>query len=238
MEINSRNSVSFTSFNNPIKPFKVMTRHGEVCFREVNYRFRPHNGFYRKLATFFIDIFADTSSHPFWKSLRKPLSNKPVYEEYINDDMKKYKLSLSNNDTTILIGRDKKKNIVAALYSKQLKESMILRDFETLYLDSIAVDKNYRGDNLGKIMLQKLCESSKNKFTDIFLVAYKEAMGFYQKNGFSFLNIFRPEEQFVISEMAKVRIDYPEYSEFMSKKLNDFEPANWCYRIQRRSFWK
>lgn len=238
MQVNKTSSVSFSSYRYPIKSFDVKTDRGVLNFREVNYIHLPKESFYKKLATFFLDNFANTSSHPFWEKCRIPTIDYDVYNDYINYDVKTYKNALKNKKTTILLAKDKDKNIVAALFSTPLNLNKTIRDSKTLYIDSIAVSPKYRGNNVGSIMLQKLFESSKKEFTDAFLVSYKESVAFYKKLGFSPLNWNNYNHQFLISEMAKERLDYPFYADFLSKKLNDIEPIPWYLRIQRRNIPK
>lgn len=169
---------------------------------------------------------------------RKPTLDKNVYDAYIKLDVLNYKKSLHNKNTTILLAKDSSKNIAAALYARPLSETPVIRDYKTLYVDSIAVAPKYRGNNVGAQILEKLLNASKDRFTDVFLVSYRESQPFYEKLGFHPLNWRDPSQQFVISEMAKERLDYPQYSEFMTKSLNQTEPIPWYTRIVRRNIPK
>lgn len=238
MQVNNKNTVTFSSYYNPIKSFKVRTSSGILHFSEVNYQHPPKNTFYKNLAEFFLDNFANTSSHPFWEKCRKPLTDRSVYDDYVNYNIATYKKAIKNKNTTILLAKDSSKNIVAAVFAKILRESPTVRDFKTLYIDSIAVSPKYRGNNVGESILNKVLESSKNRFTDVFLVSYKESVPFYKKLGFESLSFSNPKHKFVILEMAKERIDYPEYADFMYKSLNNSEVIPWYTRIQRNNIPK
>lgn len=238
MQVKKTNSIYFTSYNNPILPFEVKTRAGILTFREINYKHLPKNAFYKKLASFFLDNFANTSAHPFWEKFRKPFLDKQVYNDYIDIDVKNYKKALYNKNTTILLAKDAEKNIVAAMFARPLKETQTVRDSQTLYIDSIAVAPKYRGNNVGARILEKVLLSSQKRFTDAFLVSYKESVPFYEKMGFKHLRWSNPKHQYVIYEMAKERQDYPDYAEFMYKKLNNSELVPWYSRIQRRNIPK
>lgn len=238
MQINKTNSINFTSYNNPIRSFDVKTKAGVLHFCEINYKHPPKNAFYKKLAGFFLDNFANTSSHPFWEKFRKPFLDKQVYNDYIDIDVKNYKKALYNKNTTILLAKDAEKNIVAAMFARPLKETQTVRDSQTLYIDSIAVAPKYRGNNVGARILEKLLLSAQKRFTDAFLVSYKESVPFYEKMGFKHLRWSNPKHQYVIYEMAKERQDYPDYAEFMYKKLNNSEFIPWYSRIQRRNIPK
>lgn len=239
MLINNNSNLNFTSLRNPIKSFDVKTHKEVLHFSEINYNHSPKNSFYNKLAEFFLDNFANTSSHPFWLNCRKPTLNVEIYNDFLKRMAKKYKLAVNNPDTTILLAKDKSKNIVAAIFTRTLRESEKVRDWETLYIDSIAVAPEFRHSKLGKLMLNKVIDSSKNRFTDAFLVAYRESQPFYEQMGFNSLNHYNKEsERFVIEEMAKERIDYPEYAEFMTKKLQNTGDFDWLDRIRFRNFYK
>lgn len=238
MQINSNNSISFSSYKNPIKSFDVRTNRGVLRFREINYQHLPKDSFYKKLAAFFLDNFANTSAHPFWEKCRIPTIDYDVYNDYIKYDVKTYKTALKNKKTTILLAKDRSNEIVAALFSTPLNLNKTVKDSKTLYVDSIAVSPKYRGNNVGSIILQKLFEASRKDFSDVFLVSYKESVSFYERIGFKPLNWNNMHHQFVISEMAKERLDYPMYANFLTKKLNDTEPIPWFVRIQRRNIPK
>ena len=190
------------------------------------------------MASFFLDNFANTSAHPFWEKFRKPFLDKQVYNDYIDIDVRNYKKALYNKNTTILLAKDAEKNIVAAMFARPLKETQTVRDSQTLYIDSIAVAPKYRGNNVGARILEKVLLSAQKRFTDAFLVSYKESVPFYEKLGFKHLRWSNPKHQYVIYEMAKERQDYPDYAEFMYKKLNNSEFIPWYSRIQRRNIPK
>ncbi len=229
MQINKTNS---------IRSFDVKTKAGVLHFCEINYKHPPKNAFYKKLASFFLDNFANTSAHPFWEKFRKPFLDKQVYNDYIDIDVRNYKKALYNKNTTILLAKDAEKNIVAAMFARPLKETQTVRDSQTLYIDSIAVAPKYRGNNVGARILEKVLLSAQKRFTDAFLVSYKESVPFYEKLGFKHLRWSNPKHQYVIYEMAKERQDYPDYAEFMYKKLNNSEFIPWYSRIQRRNIPK
>ena len=228
---------SFTSYNNPIKSFDLYTPKGKLHFYEINSRHQPNNGFCRKLAEFFIEIFANTSSHPYWGTITN--TKGVAFIDRVADEAKRIKKVMRSKDSTVLLAKDKAKNIVAAIFSKSLNESPLVKDSDTLYIDAIAVNPEYRGSSIGKIMMTKVLESSARRFSDAFLVSYRESVPFYKKLGFQALDYYKnPNSQFLISEMAKERLDYPEYAEFMELPLLKPCYMDWCSRIERRSMMK
>jgi predicted N-acetyltransferase YhbS len=235
MQISKTNNLTFTSYSNPIKPFNIKTGLGTVSVHEVNYKHQPDNSFLRKLAAFFLDNFAQTSSHPYWKEYRKPHQNQFKYDSYIEDEIKHIKNALNSKDTTILVAKDKEKNIIGAIYTKKLHEGKHVVDSNTLYVDSLAVDKKYRGNEIGANLLKSVLYTSRKRFSDAFLIAYREAIPFYYKLGFKSLGFKKPQEHYVISELAKNSDDYPAFVDYLTLKLNNRIPVDWCSRVVRRN---
>jgi ribosomal protein S18 acetylase RimI-like enzyme len=157
------------------------------------------------------------------------------YDSYIEDEVKNIKNALNSRDTTILVAKDKDKKIVGAIYSKKLHEGKHVVDSNTLYVDSLAVDSKYRGKEIGAALLKSVLSSSYKRFTDAFLVAYREAVPFYYKFGFKSLGLKKPQEYYVISELAKNSDDYPVFVDYLTLKLNNSFPVDWCSRIVRRN---
>ena len=230
------NNLKFTSLNNPIKPFQISTPKGTLDCIELNYKHLPKSiGFYKKLSEFFVGIFSRTSSDPNWKILSSQKLEKDIYDKCIELDMKRTRNAVKDKNTTILYVRDRAKNLVGAIFAKSLRETPFVKDNMVLYIDSIAVAPEYRGLNIAKILLQKVFEASKNSFSDAFLVAYKESVPFYEKLGFTNLLGKTKAQQYVISEMAEEREDYPKFVRFLSMPLSNKESVNWCDRIYRRN---
>ena len=236
MDIETRGYVGFTSRNCPVKPFTVQTRNDIITFKEIDYAKKSEKSLLKRvvtfvcdkfiktkessvqdIATFFLDNFAHQSSHPFWKLCRKddPAYNKKIYKEYLNKEMvASYKKSFDNSDTTVLLGKDSKNKIRAGIITEPLNLSEDLKNDKTLYIDSLAVDKEYRNNHLAKKMVDSVIDSSKGRYDEIFLVAYNESVPFYEKQGFSDIK----DKEF-ITNLAEERIDYPRYASFLSKKL-------------------
>jgi ribosomal protein S18 acetylase RimI-like enzyme len=233
MQINSVNpNISYTSRNCPIKPFKIKTNQGILECRELDYNKSYTNTFLGGIGQFFLDIFANTSSHPFWKKCRKPNLNKEVYNDYINSSIESYKQHFFNPDSTVLLVKNSKKQLVGALYSRPLELSKTLTDKDTLYIDSLAIKQKYRGNSIGKKVLNKILNVSKERFGEVFLVAYKESARYYEKLRFTKMSKNEPSRAFAISELAKERIDYPDYVDFMQMSLKEQLPNRWYNRIK------
>jgi ribosomal protein S18 acetylase RimI-like enzyme len=238
MQVSMVNNLAFTSFANPIKPYKLKTDLGYISVREINYIHRPDKAFFKNLVSFFLDNFVQTSNHPYLQAFRGPNRNQVMYDSYIKNEVKNINNALNSHDTTILVAKDKSKNIVGAIYAKKLHEGQKVVDCNTLYVDSLAVDSKYRGQGLGASMLNSVLDSSKNRFTDAFLTAYREAIPFYYKLGFKSLGYKKPDEYFIISEMSKNTDEYPMYVDYLTTKLNEKSVDSWCSRVVKRNHSK
>jgi predicted N-acetyltransferase YhbS len=238
MQVSMVNNLAFTSFANPIKPYKLKTDLGYISVREINYIHRPDKAFFKNLVSFFLDNFVQTSNHPYLQAFRGPNRNQVMYDSYIKNEVKNINNALNSHDTTILVAKDKSKNIVGAIYAKKLHEGNKVVDCNTLYIDSLAVDSKYRGQDIGASLLKSVLESSKKRFTDAFLIAYREAVPFYYKLGFKSLGYKKPQEFFVISEMARYTDDYPRFVDYLTLNLNNTLPVDWCTRVVRRNIPK
>lgn len=226
MEIQKRN-INFKSIRNPIRDFSLRTSVSPVYFSELDYSSKPKSKLLKELGTFFLDNFAATSSHPFWKKCRKktPEFEKEVYDGFLQDcfiDVVKSKIK--EPDTTIMIGRTKNKQISAAIFTDKLELTPFITDNDTLYVECLAVNKKYRANNLGKELLSRVTEEMKTRFNDIFLVAYNESAPFYLKQGYRFLENNKKQTQKIIESLGRERTDYPLYSSFLNKPLNPEKP--------------
>lgn len=217
MDIKVRGSLGFTSLNNPVKPFTVKTKNDIITFKEIDYNKKVSNSFLQNMASFFLDNFANQSAHPFWKFCRKdtPTFNNKIYNSFLKDNMvPEYKKIIKNPDTTVLLGKNSKDELCAGIVSTPLNITDKIKNDKTLYIDSLAVDKEYRNNHVAQKLVDSVIDSSKGRYDDTFLVAYNESVPFYKKQGFSDIK----NEEF-ITNLAEDRLDYPEYASFLSKKL-------------------
>lgn len=216
-------NISFGSLNNPVKPFTTMTKTGLVTFQEIDYKkgLTPHA--LEELGGFFLDKFASTSSHPFWKFCKKgsPSFDRQIYESYRNEElMDAIKSKLNDPDATLMVGFDRLKNIVGAIFTNKLDVNFQNgKKGEYLYIDLLAVDEKSRGLNIGKQLLNNVISASKDRFKKSFVVAYKESVPFYKKQGFEGLKLNTVEGKKLESLFAPDRADYPVYASFLEKNL-------------------
>ena len=213
--------ISFTSLNHPIKPFKLPTNYGNINFNEYDYKQTINNKGLEEIASFFLDNFAYTSAHPFWKKCQKTNTefNNKTYNDYIQELIKGYILKLKNPDTTLLLGYNKDKKLCAGLLTTPLNLSKYIKNNNTLYIDNLAVDKTYRNNNIAKQLLEKVINSSNGRYKNSFLIAYNESVPFYLKQNYKIINDKILSKNFFKS-IKELRIDYPQYCTLMGKFLN------------------
>lgn len=235
IERNTYLKPSFTSLKNPIKPFAIKTPQGVVQCREVNYKHPPRNCFYRKLAEFFMDNYSNTSSDPIWALCREGSRDAEVYEQTIKQWIKELKFVVQNRASTLLYAKDKEGKICSAIVSKPFNLNKQLKDAHVLYISDVAVNKNCRGSHIASAMLNRILSAERKDYTDAFLVAFRESLPFYLKNGFKEVQYNKRSQQYFIEEMLKERPDFPDFVEFVSKPLEDKSPISWCKRIWLKS---
>ena len=234
MQINNyKNSISFSSLNCPIKPFTIKTSKGDLYCSEIDYSKSYKKCFYKNIGEFFLDIFANTSSHPFWKKCRKPTLEKDVYDDYVASSIKDYKKYFKDRDTTVILVKNSSQRLVGAIYSRVMDLGKHLRDKDTLYIDGLAISPEYRGMDVGKKLLSKVLDSSKERFSDVFLVAYKESTPFYEKLKFKKMDTNDSAQKYAIKKLADERIDYPQYVDFMQKDFAPKRTKKWYERIDK-----
>ena len=229
MEIKNDPKINFKSILQPVKPFTLKTNKGKIYFKEVDYTKTLKKSLLKEISTFFLDNFASTSAHPFWKKCRKKTTtfDKEIYKDYIdNDIIKTIKTRLKNPDTTLMLGKNPNKKLVAAILANPLDLTTFVKNNNTLYIDLLAVTPKYRGNNVGKQLLTNVIESTKNRYTDVFLIAYNESVPFYQKLGFKYLENRTYNQQIITNSLARERLDYPLYASFLTKPL-DHSAQRW-----------
>ena len=213
-------NTNFKSLKHPVKRFKISTSTGNIRFNEVKFDKFYSNKTLKKIATFFLDNFAHQSAEPNWKYYRKtnpefiPLAYKWQIENFCQQFINLYQ----NQDATMLIGKNDKNQIVAGILSAPFNLSPEMQNERMLYVDMLAVDKNYRKNHIATTLIDKVIEKTKQLYDNIFLVSYNESVPFYEKIDFKHL----PEKgnKRFIKNLSEYRTDYPEYASFLIKKVN------------------
>ena len=213
---------NFKSKANPVQPFIIKTKHGKLKVSEVTQKDLKRSFFIYNLTKFFCKNFASKTKDPNWKTFGK---HRHSYNE---DSLKNFisyfeaRIKCNNDDMTLLLAKDKRNKIQAACLAYGYDGIRGARDI-TCYIDALAVNPLYRNLSIGKILIEKVLDSAKNKFSDAFLAGDKESFGFYERLGFRPLNKNNARENDLINYIAKRRSDYPKYVELFTKPLKPQE---------------
>lgn len=233
MKVAACNNISFTSLSNPITPFKIKTEHGTLIVKE-EFKSFLQNSYNRKIiGKFFTDNFMEVSKFPQLKPFRC-IANSDIYERYFSGYGDSCFDAYRRNPflSTLLIAINKKHRIVGAILTHPFDEISSIKDSRTFYINSIAVDKKYRGIGLGKILLESTIKADGKSFTDIFLTAIKESVPFYKKLGFEEINPSNIKYKMFLKKIAVSRADYPKYMTPMTKNIKP-SASRWIDRINR-----
>lgn len=227
------NTPQFTSRLNPISPSIIKTASGKLTLKEAKPSEIENPKFLAKLSEFFSKNFASNTDDPSWLEFNRMKSKDKkdfinVFIRYLQNIFKQ-----DDGNMTLLVAKDKRNKIQGACLSYGYDIVDETKNY-TLYVDSIAVNKNFRGVNLGKKMLQKTMDANKenSNFTDVFLVGEKRAYGFYKKFGFSKLDTGDTEQNKVAKFIAIDRADYPEYTDFLTYPLKQEQPR-WYSKVAK-----
>jgi ribosomal protein S18 acetylase RimI-like enzyme len=230
MNIHQRYNLNFTSYNYPVKPFTINTDGETLTFKEIDYKKPIDKDLLNDVSEFFVDSFVKQSSNPSFNCLRKDTAgfDKEKYEDFKNtSEVEPIKEFVANDDdTTLLVGYNDKNEISAAIFTHPVDIPEGIKEKNTLYVDSIAISSKYRGHHVGKIALDNLLMSSKNRFSDAILEAYNESALFYEKLGFN-----KVKDENAIEKLAKTNSAYPEYESFYEKPL-DKTQSRWTDRLE------
>lgn len=227
-KINNPVQINFGSKNCPIEPFIIQTTKGPLFFREL----KPEDtkGIHRSA---YFDFYCCLNAFSDWATFYKKATKAEKITE-INDIADDYlsKLNKPDGNTTILIGETAKKRVKALFTMENFTEfktdSVNFTDDKTGHIQECMVDKTYRKEGLGAILLQKIMETAKGQFTDIFLEADNKALSFYKRAGFLSLDTSNPDIKKVSDFILSQRDDRDSIT-LMSKPLESSNP--WCSRL-------
>jgi len=230
---NNQNTVAFGSKNRPIKSFQIPTSKDELSVTEMKATDCKAKKETHKLAKFYVDNFIDGSIDPSWKKY-KDSANKAKYEKKINAiaDFIEGVFSKDDGNSTVLVARDSKNKIRGSVMTYSFDEIKGLEDPKTFYLDSLAVDKSYRHNQIGTILANKSLETAKGIFTDAVLTGYNKAVPLYLKLGFKVSEINCPTKKAVFNKIVETRTDIPKYTQLMEMSLDE-KATRWWKRAYK-----
>ena len=229
-----RYTPAFGSQNNPVSKFQIKTDKGTLYVKEFTYKDARYDTKMYEMAKFFTDNFVYNTNDPSLTQYKKPEN----FEKYLNmlDKITKYYKEMfleDDGNLTALEARNAIGELCGAVITQTFNDTHSgLSDNRTCYVDSVAVKKQYRHNHVGRILMEKAINCSKDVYTDVFLASNNLAVPFQLKNGYRIMNYNNPSEKAVIDEINKFRGDYPDYITFMDKKLdNSAENNPWYERV-------
>ena len=234
-KISSENySISFSSKNNPIPPFKIMTSKGVLFVKEFTEKDAVYDEKLKELTKFFSDNFINNTKDPSLIQYKNP-QNYNKYVELIDRIKKYYKQMFVEDDgnLTFLEARNSVGELAGAVVTNTFRDISGLFDNKTCYVDSVAVRKDYRKNHVATNLMDRAIGCSKGIYTDVFLASDNIAVPFQLKNGYRIMDYNNEPERFVIDKINKFRGDFPDYITFMDKRLDESaEP--WYLRIYNK----
>ena len=221
MKITSNNSLSFKSINNPVKPFVIKTKIGNLSCAEIPTEELYHSKKLRELSHFFCKNFASLTTDPYWLKYNNPRHKEAFARDFLS--YLKSNIRKDDGNLTMLVATDQNNKIQAACLSYAYDE-LPEANKTVCYVDSLAVNEKYRNNGIAKKLIDKTEEINKKTFTDIFLTGELLAKGFYEKLGFSELDKNDPGQKFVAEFLDYDREDEMTYLIPLNKPLQKDKP--------------
>ncbi len=227
------NNITFGSRNNPINPFLIKTKIGNLNVREFTLNDKNIEKEILDTADLFVYNFATNTKDPTYLCL--PFAPKQIYKSVVEGFARYIKNVLQTDDgnVTYLIAKNQFGKTEACCMTSSLNAFGSLNEPNSLYVSNIAVNKSYRGNKVGSTMVNKIIEASYNRFSDLVLVADNCAVPAYKKRWN--LEEFKPKDEIqekVFNLMRETQDDYPEYVTFMHKPL-DITQERWWEKLAK-----
>ena len=221
ININWGRNVTFGSKNNPINSFELDTSKGKLQVIEYTAKDFANDKKLTNLSDFFIQGFIYNTKDPSLLKYQEK-EHTPMYSNLLSN-IKKYYLHMIERDDgnmTTLVALNKHKRIAGAVVSEALQvEELGLYDPKTCYVDSVAVAKEYRRNNIAKRLIEAATKTPNNQFTDAFCASDNMAVAFELKNGYKIMDYNDSTVKFIIDKLNSLRGDFPDYITYMDKKL-------------------
>ena len=212
---------SFKSRNNPIKPYVINTKIGQLSCFEIPTKQLLDDNIIKEFSKFFCKNFASLTEDPYWLNYNKKSHQKDIAKEFSR--YLRNKIVKDDGNLTMLIATDENNKLQGACFSYAFDEIPFVKN-TTCYIDSLAINLKYRGFGVGKNFVNKTCEINKNTFTDVFLRGEVLAYKFYKKLGFSKLNKANPGQRFVARFIESSTGEGIEYLNLLTKPLQENKP--------------
>lgn len=212
---------NFKSLNNPVKPYVIKTRVGNLSCAEIPAKQLYNSKKLEEISHLFCRNFATLTKDPYWLEYNDSSKREYIARNFMN--YIKGHLLQDDGDLTMLVAKDENDKIQAACFSYAYSE-ISNKNNSACYIDSLAVNPEYRECGVGKELLNKTCEINKNNFTDVFLTGEVLAKEFYEKAGFIPLDEKEAGQRYVTKFLEYRRGDEMEYLIPFNKPLQEDKP--------------
>ena len=217
--------INFTSRQNPIKPFEIETKRGKLRISEIDYDKDVTPKFIDKITKFFCDNFSQYTKDNFWLRYRY---GTPEEKEQHTKLLKDYYTDIftskdNEQNVTLLVATDENNEMQAACLSYGCHEIPNCLD-TALYIDSVAVNDEYKKYGVAKEMMKRTLDANKNTFTDSYLTSTTMANEFYEKLGYKKLDPEDEAQKAVLEYVSNHRYGYPEHIMPYTMALQEDKP--------------
>lgn len=226
INISSTNkTLSFGSKNCPVKPFAIQTQFGPLQVEELK------TSDLTKAAKY--SVGSSVEAYESWRTPYEKLDKKgkKSWITFVKDRYIKI-LNKTDGNSTILVAKNSKGKIKAIFTMQNFDEFKNnaggFADSKTGYIEECMTSSKYRGQGIGKIMINKLIETARGNFTDIVLEGENKALAFYGREGFKPLDLSNPSIKKISDFIMKARDDSYTFT-VMNKTLDPSNP--WWKRI-------
>jgi len=200
--ISVNNNIAFTSRKNPIPLREIrekgLTLYEVACPREVNRKFVG------EIADFFNKNFIDkevaAGENAEVQDLLTKLLRIFCIDKYKSHYKRLFRKKKKTPDFSVLLARDNDKKELQGVCIAYSLGTKIKR---YIFIDSLAVNENFRKKGIAREFLDMLCESSKKEFKGFCVASREMAVGFYSKLGFRIKSQNQIEDEFVMSCLFK-----------------------------------
>lgn len=216
---------SFKSINCPVSPFTITTAQGTLSIKEMQRKDL------NKTVSFFLKVLPESVKS--WEGLKNASTwEKQYYTKHLRSWLT-HCIKKEDGNSTVLIAKDEKEKVKALADLQYFDEIDALihdgfKDLQTGHIQNCYISPEYRGQGLGKILLDKLLGTAEGHFTDIFLCSERPSINFYEKSGFSKMDGTDPVMKKVINYILSVRASQDTVIP-MSKALDARSP--WWLRM-------
>ena len=83
-QITSNNSLNFKSLNNPVKPFVIKTKLGDLSCVEISSKELYRSKKLQELSHFFCKNFASLTADPYWLKYNNPRYKESFARDFLN----------------------------------------------------------------------------------------------------------------------------------------------------------